>query len=314
MLKKRLGIIMICLLMMTNTVLGLYAKIEPEMLVKRSDMVVLAQIIEETGMTNKSEMFDRSGGEPRFTADTQWKIEVCDILKNRTNREITKGEMTIVTPGAKEATMHMSTDYELGEKGIYVLLFLRECMNEDKEIYYVPITPQGIVILKAFYPNDRTKTLQINNIADEYREESYYIRCFEEIEKWIRKVESNEPVYLMDSEVREKYELEGFIRENHTYFASKDLGEALGVKVEWKEKARILEIKDSGKSTIELILGSTTAKVNGKEVTLEVAPIFENGKSYLPVRILVQLLGKDISYIKQGNNYIYTISLVNTFE
>lgn len=314
MLKKRWGIIIICLLMMTNTVWGLYTYIEPEMLVRRSDVIVFAQIVEETGIINKSEIFNRRGAEPGFTADTQWKIKVYDILKNRTNKEIIKGEMTLVTPGAKEATAHMSTDYELGEIGTYTLLFLTECMNEDKEIYYVPITTQGIVTLEEIYPNDRAKTLQINNVKDNHKKETYYVRCFQEIEKWIRKIENNDPVYILENKVKGKYDLEGIIRENHTYFSSKDLGEVLGINVEWKEKTHVLEIKDLRGKTISLVLGSTTAKINGTDVTIELAPILENGRSYLPVRVLTQLLGEDISYIKEGNNYIYKINSTNMLE
>lgn len=300
--------------MMTNTVLGMYVYIKPEMLVRRSDVIVLAQIVEEIGMIDKSKIFDRRGAEPGFTADTQWKIKVYDILKNRTDREIIKGEMTIVTPGAREAIAHMSTDYELGEIGTYTLLFLTEYMNEDEEIYYMPITPQGIVILKEVYLNDRTKTLQINNLKDRHKKETYYVQCFQEIEKWISRIENNDPVYLLEDTVRRKYDLEGFIRKNHTYFSLKDLGEALGVKVEWKEKTRVIEIKDLDKRTISLVLGSTTAKINGIDSTIELAPILENGKTYLPVRILVQLLGEDISYIKQGNNHIYRINSTNKLE
>lgn len=314
MLKKRWGIILICLLMMANTILGCYIYIEPEMLVRRSDVIVLAQIVEEIGMIHKSETFDRRGAESGFTADTQWKIKVYDILKNRTNREIIKGEMTIVTPGAREATTHISTDYELGEIGTYTLLFLTECMNEDKEIYYMPITPQGIVTLKEVYPNNITKTLQINNLKDKPEKDTYYVKCFKEIEKWVTRIENNDSVYILEDSVRGKYDLEGLIRKNHTYFSLKDLGEVLGVKVEWIERKRLIEISGLDKRTISLELGSTTAKIDGTEVTIELAPIFENGKTYLPVRILVQLLGGDISYIKQNNDHIYKFSSTNKLE
>ncbi len=168
--------------------------------------------------------------------------------------------------------------------------------------------------LEEIYPNDRAKTLQINNVKDNHKEEIYYIRCFREIEKWIKKIEKNEPVYILESKVKGKYDLEGIIRENHTYFNSKNLGEVLVVKVEWKEKIRVLEIKDSERKTISLVLGSITAKINGTDTIIKLAPIVKNGKSYLPVRVLAQLLGENISYIKEGNNHIYKINSANMLE
>ncbi len=60
-------------------------------------------------------------------------------------------------------------------------------------------------------------------------------------------------------------------------------------------------------TTIELFPNSKKMVVNNTEKNIDMAPILESGKSYLPIRVVAQALGKDVTYKKQGNAYMYEI-------
>lgn len=200
----------------------------------------------------------------------------------------------------------MSTDFKLGEIGEYVLLFLEEQVDENNQVDYMIHTPQRIVTLRQVYQADRDKTLQFNNLKDMSNDEAYYVKCFDEIKRGIKNIESKTPIYISECITGGRYEIEGFIKNNYTYIALKDLEEVFGVQVKWQAKTHTIVIKDD-ETTIELFPNSKKILVNNIATAIDTVPIIENGKSYLPVRMLVQVLGKDISYKKQGNVYMYYI-------
>lgn len=304
-MRKRHYIIMLmCLLGLYNMVFGSFIFIQPEVIVKGADIVVVAQIMAEEGMVNQEEFYDRNGQDVRFTADTRWQIKVFDVLKNMTNRQLTNEQVCVITPGAKGATMHMGTDFELGEIGEYVLLFLTERVDDNNQVYYSLGTPQQIVTLQQVYQGNQEKTLQYNNVKDQSQDNAYYIKCFDEIQKWITKVERKDPIYISECVTGGNYEVEGFIKNNYTYIALKDLEEVFWARVEWDAKTRNISIKNED-TTITLAPNSKKAVVNKVEVIIDMAPIIKDGKSYLPMRIVAKMLGKDMNCEKQGNIYKY---------
>lgn len=284
--------------------LGSFAAIEPETLVRNSDIIVAAQILSEDGMVNEEEFYNRNGESERFTADTQWSIQVYDVLKNTTHKNLTNETLQIITPGAKEATMHTSTDFELGEVGEYVLLFLVEQVDENNEVVYRIGTPQRIMTLQQVHQGDREKTLQYNNVKDIRGESTYYLKCFNEIQRWIRNIESKAPIYISKCVTGGNYEIRGFIKNNYTYIALKDLEEVFWVQVKWDAKTHTILINNEN-TAITLVPNSKKAVINKMETTIDIAPIVEDGKSYLPMRTIAKILGKEMSCTKQGNIYKY---------
>ncbi|MDR2749657.1 MAG: copper amine oxidase N-terminal domain-containing protein, partial [Clostridiales bacterium] len=72
-------------------------------------------------------------------------------------------------------------------------------------------------------------------------------------------------------------------------------------EVEWSSETQII-IKD-GENTIELDIGNNVAKVNGKDVTLAVAPKIINDDAYVPVRFIGESLGFKVGWYGGRKNF-----------
>lgn len=103
-----------------------WIKLSPEDLIKKSDVILIGDII---GQVDEDEN--------KWV--TYWNVKVYYYLKG----EQKSGEFTVGTPGVKNKSKIISTDYRLDQWGNTVLLFLRK-----KDDCYEPITPQGVVNLK----------------------------------------------------------------------------------------------------------------------------------------------------------------------
>ncbi len=66
--------------------------------------------------------------------------------------------------------------------------------------------------------------------------------------------------------------------------------EALGADLLWEEATGTVTAHKDG-ITVVLTVGSTTATVNGEEMTLDAAPFLEEGRTMVPVRFVAQGLG-----------------------
>jgi len=73
------------------------------------------------------------------------------------------------------------------------------------------------------------------------------------------------------------------------------VSEALGFNVVYNEKTKEVTIKNN--NTIILIkIGSKVATVNGKSVTLDVAPVIQNGRTFVPVRFISETMGLKVEW------------------
>lgn len=108
-----------------RTATACWIKLSPEDLIEKSDVILIGDII---GRADEDES--------KWV--TYWNVKVYYYLKG----EQKSGESTVGTPGVKNKSKIVSTDYRLDQWGNTVLLFLRK-----KDDYYEPITPQGVVNL-----------------------------------------------------------------------------------------------------------------------------------------------------------------------
>ncbi len=83
------------------------------------------------------------------------------------------------------------------------------------------------------------------------------------------------------------------------------ISETFGAEVAWDEATETVTIT-KGDKVITLTIGKTTAAVNGEEVTLEVAPFTENGRTLLPVRFVSEVLGYSVDYVEYNEGILIT--------
>lgn len=82
---------------------------------------------------------------------------------------------------------------------------------------------------------------------------------------------------------------------NRTLVPYSSLVSALGGRADWDAKNKTVTAI-SGDVTVKLTIGSTTAVVNGKSVTLDVAPTTIDERTYVPLRFISEAFGKWVSY------------------
>ena len=77
------------------------------------------------------------------------------------------------------------------------------------------------------------------------------------------------------------------------------ISESFDAQVDWDEAAMKATVT-SGDNTIELVIGSDQMLVNGEAQTLEAAAMQVNDRSMLPLRALVEALGKNVLWDERG--------------
>lgn len=82
------------------------------------------------------------------------------------------------------------------------------------------------------------------------------------------------------------------------------IAEELGATVGWDEVTRTVTVKFEEKEII-IVIGESTASVNGEAIELDAPAFIENSRTYLPIRFLMENLGADVQW--DGENQKVTI-------
>ncbi|MGN0162259.1 MAG: stalk domain-containing protein [Candidatus Ornithomonoglobus sp.] len=83
------------------------------------------------------------------------------------------------------------------------------------------------------------------------------------------------------------------------------ISEAFGAKVDYDEKTEQITI-ESGGTVIKLTPGESKYTVNGAEKETDTVPVIKNERTFVPVRIIAETLGKTVEYY-DGLIYISTL-------
>ncbi len=86
-------------------------------------------------------------------------------------------------------------------------------------------------------------------------------------------------------------DLSPVVRSNRSLVPFRALFEAIEATVTWDQAAQQVTAK-RGDRLIQLTVGSTVATVDGRQVTLEVAPAIINERTLVPLRFIAEALGK----------------------
>lgn len=84
------------------------------------------------------------------------------------------------------------------------------------------------------------------------------------------------------------------------------IGESLGAGIKWEGENQTVEIKQNN-DTIILQIGSKTAAINGRQKTLDTAPIIISQRTYLPLRLLPDIFAVKVTW----DSAAQTAALVN---
>ena len=90
------------------------------------------------------------------------------------------------------------------------------------------------------------------------------------------------------------------IKNNRIFLPIRTVGEALGYKCTWNAKTNTMELKSSNQ-TVKVTVGSKTAYVDGKKITLDAAPIMNKDRSYFPLTFVEKYFNYSTTYDKTKN-------------
>lgn len=86
-----------------------------------------------------------------------------------------------------------------------------------------------------------------------------------------------------------------FVKDGRTLVPVRFVSESLGAEVGWDAGTSTVTVTLNGKE-VKLVIGSKTMKVGNKNEELDVAPEISESRTYLPLRSLVEALGKKVFY------------------
>ena len=101
------------------------------------------------------------------------------------------------------------------------------------------------------------------------------------------------------------------IRESRTVLPIRAIAEAINASVAWDPVTRKVTIT-RGSTKIELWIGKSTAKLNGKSTSIDAAnskvvPYITNGRTMLPVRFIAEMLGLGVQW--NASTQVVTLTL-----
>ena len=85
------------------------------------------------------------------------------------------------------------------------------------------------------------------------------------------------------------------IRNSRTMLPVRFVAENLGASVAWDDATKTVTI-ESSTTSLEIVIGANTAKVNGETKELDSPAFIENSRTYLPVRFVAESLGAEVSW------------------
>lgn len=94
------------------------------------------------------------------------------------------------------------------------------------------------------------------------------------------------------------------IRNERTMLPARFISETLGADVFWNEPDSIIISKNS--SVLKIKLGSQYADIDGNQILIDSPAFIENGRTYAPLRLIVDFLKGSISYDITNNQVIIT--------
>lgn len=141
----------------------------------------------------------------------------------------------------------------------------------------------------------------------------YNERAMERIKSGIA-LSISEPRAFVNGELRMIEEETGampFIENDRTFVPLRFLCESLGGEVDFNDETRDILIK-VGETELKMNLDSNIAQVNGTDVELENKPKVVNGRTYVPLRAVSELTGKQVFWDDSG--FIAVSDTENLFD
>ena len=126
----------------------------------------------------------------------------------------------------------------------------------------------------------------------------------------------NSKAYVLGEESaidKENADVVPFIENGRTLVPVRFIAESFGAKVGWDEATRTVSVDASGKK-ISMVLGESKMTVDGNEVALDAPANSYNGRTFIPLRAMVEAIGKKVFWDARGLIMISDITFSETAD
>jgi competence protein ComEC len=120
---------------------------------------------------------------------------------------------------------------------------------------------------------------------------------------------TNISIYLNGT--KQTYSNKAIIKNGTTLVPLRGIFESLGATVNWNQTTKTIDAK-RGDTTIWLKIGSTTTKVNGKNVSIAVPAQVVSGSTLVPLRFISEALGATVDWNQTTKTIKITSKVVST--
>jgi hypothetical protein len=103
--------------------------------------------------------------------------------------------------------------------------------------------------------------------------------------------------------VAPEFDVPPVIKDGTTLVPFRAIAEALKAEVSWNQEEQSVTVTKDG-TVVKLVLGSTTAYVNGKEVKLEVPGQLLNGRTVVPVRFISESFKANVDWEPESQSVV----------
>jgi len=174
-----------------------------------------------------------------------------------------------------------------------------KCKNDKGEVIATSdfkITNKNYTLYCApLAENTHSLEIFVNSVEptmDMYSVDLDYIRLYKSSKPVLLTIDSTSA--LVGSETK-TLDSPALIKDGFTLTPARFVAENAGAKVEWiGAERKVVITKDE--TVIELVIDNTVAKVNGKEINLDVAPCIINDFTYTPARFIAENLGCSVEW------------------
>lgn len=136
-----------------------------------------------------------------------------------------------------------------------------------------------------------------------------YMQKQKEVKTTVFTVGSNMVKYTVSGETQHTNERQidakPFIRNGRVMVPIRYVAESLGMKVMWNKQSKIVTLQDKERK-VEIVTNSKKIVVNGKEYVSDVAPVIENGRTYLSISNIGKVSGANMTWNNQSKQVSIT--------
>ena len=136
-----------------------------------------------------------------------------------------------------------------------------------------------------------------------------YMQKQKEVKTTVFTVGSNMVKYTVSGETQHASERQidakPFIRNGRVMVPIRYVAESLRMKVMWNKQSKIVTLQDKERK-VEIVTNSKKIVVNGKEYVSDVAPVIENGRTYLSISNIGKVSGANMTWNNQSKQVSIT--------